>query len=769
MEPDFSGWATKAGLVCSDGRTIMPDAFKNQDTVRVPLVWQHGHKDPKNVLGHAILENRKEGVYARCYFNGTPEAVHAKQLVEHGDINMLSIWANELIEKSKRVLHGVIREVSLVLSGANPGALIDHVTLRHSDGELEDLEDEAIIYTGLEFEHSDTSNDENNNDGEEDEFFASLSDEQKEAFTKIVEDSLGHDALDTDSDFFASLSDEQRAAFDRVVDGSLGHDATDVEEPTDEVTEADEFLASLTDDQKEVFTKILEDALGHDNVDVGNEDFQDIYDSLNDKQKALFDYVVGQALEDAGTDSGSLQQDNLNDSDDSDGSNDSNASTDSDESDDENTDPKGNDEMSIKHNVFEAKDEEGKPVTKTLSHDDMKGIVADATKRGSLKEAVSEYALSHGIQDIDVLFPEARNIDNTPELFSRRTEWVADLMGKVRKTPFSRVRTMSADLTTAEARAKGYIKGNLKKEEFFKVAKRITLPSTIYKKQKLDRDDMVDITDFDVVAWLKAEMRLMLDEEIARAILVGDGRAPDDEDKINEETIRPIANDHELYTVTVNVNLLDSNSNISEALDEIVMNRQYLKGSGLPTLYTTETFIAKFLLLKDTTGRKIYRNLDEVATDLRVSAIIPVEILEEYSDIVAILVNPADYTVGADQGGQVSMFDDFDIDYNQYKYLIEARMSGALTRLKSAMVVRAVAGNRVLVVPAAPAFDGHAVTITDQTGVVYKNADTDAVMNAAGSPYAVADGETLTVVAESASGYYFETSNNDEWSFLGQP
>ena len=758
MEPDFSGWATKAGLVCSDGRTIMPDAFKNQDTVRVPLVWQHGHKDPKNVLGHAILENRKEGVYARCYFNSTPEAVHAKQLVEHGDINMLSIWANELIEKSKRVLHGVIREVSLVLSGANPGALIDHVTLRHSDGELEDLEDEAIIYTGLEFEHSDTYTEEDSEEDEEDEFFASLTAEQKEAFTKIVENSLGHDALDDNSDFFASLSDEQREAFDRVVDNSLGHDGTD----TDENVEEESFVDSLTDEQKEEFFKVISGFLGHATaVDDDEETLQDIYDSMNDKQKALVEFMVGKALEDESEDGDddsddssdeSLQQDNLEDTDDS----------------DEDNDSKGNDEMGIKHNVFEVKDEDGKPMTKTLSHDDMKGIVADATKNGSLRDAVTQYALSHGIQDIDVLFPEAKNLDNTPELFSRRTEWVADLMGKVRKTPFSRVRTMSADLTVAEARAKGYIKGNLKKEEFFKVSKRITLPSTIYKKQKLDRDDMVDITDFDVVAWLKAEMRLMLDEEIARAILVGDGRAPDDEDKINEETIRPIASDHELYTVTVNVNILDSNSSIAEALDAVVLNRQYLKGSGLPTLYTTETFIAKFLLLKDTTGRKIYRNLDEVATDLRVAKIVPVEILEEYSDIVAILVNPADYTVGADQGGQVSMFDDFDIDYNQYKYLIEARMSGALTRLKSALVIRSVAANQVLVAPAAPAFNGTEVTITDQTGVVYKNADTDAVMNAAGSPYLVDEGETLTVSAEPASGYYFGTSNDDEWTFVGQ-
>ncbi len=751
MEPDFSGWATKAGLVCSDGRTIMPDAFKNQDTVKVPLVWQHGHKDPKNVLGHAILENRGEGVYARCFFNDTPEALHAKKLVEHGDINMLSIWANELIEKSKRVLHGVIREVSLVLSGANPGALIDHVTLRHSDGELEDLEDEAIIYTGLEFQHSDTSSGDETSDGEEDEFFASLNEEQKEAFTKIVEGSLGHDAIDENDDFFASLTDEQKKAFDLVVEKSLGHEATDGED--------DDQFDSLTDDEKEAFTKILEDVLGHAATDTDEETLQDIYDSMDEKQKALLDYMVGQALEgesdgsDDGDDDESLKQDNLEDNDDS----------------DEDTDPKGNDEMGIKHNVFEAKDEDGKPVTTTLSHDDMKGIVADAAKRsnGSLRDAVTDYALAHGIQDIDVLFPDAKNIDNTPELFSRRTEWVADLMGKVRKTPFSRVRTMSADLTVTEARAKGYIKGDLKKEEFFKVAKRTTEPTTIYKKQKLDRDDMVDITDFDVVAWLKAEMRLMLDEELARAILVGDGRDPADEDKINDEKIRPIAYDHELYTTVVSINIGDSNSSIDEAIDAVILNRQYLKGSGLPTFYTTETYIAKFLLLKDTTGRKVYRSLDEVATDLRVSRIVPVEILDEHPDIVGILVNPADYTVGTDQGGQVSMFDDFDIDYNQYKYLIETRMSGALTKLKSAMVIKKTNANDVLIAPAQPAFDGSGVTITNQTGVVYRNADTNAVVDAAGSPYLVDPGDQIRISAEPASGYYFGNSNDDEWTFTG--
>ena len=690
MEPDFSGWATKAGLKCSDGRVIMPDAFKHQDQVEVPLVWQHGHKDVENVLGHVILHNRgEEGVYCDAYFNSTPKAKHAKELVKHRDITQLSIWANDLIERAKNVLHGKIREVSLVLAGANPGALIDPVTIRHSDGELEELEGEAIIYTGLEFE-------------------------------KVVD--VEHSDAKTEPD------------------------------------KKDEVKIELSDEKKASFKKLMSEFFGHaDEGDDEEKTLQAIYESMNDDQKQLLHYLLGEAIseaeeEDADEDKPVIKQDALDDNpnDDEEGNTD--------------TDPKGNE---MKHNVFEAKDAEGNTVSKILTHDDVKGIVASAEKMGSLKEAVESYALEHGIQDIDILFPEAQTVGNTPELLSRRVEWVADLMGKVRKTPFSRIKTFSADLTVAEARAKGYIKGTLKKEEFFRVSRRITTPTTIYKKQKLDRDDIIDITDFDVVTWLKAEMRLMLDEEIARAILVGDGRAPDDEDKINEEAIRPIASDHELFVTTVSVNIGDTNSSIQEALDAIVLNRQYLRGTGMPTMYTTETYIARFLLLKDSTGRKVYRSLDEVATDLRVSSIVPVEILNEHEDILAILVNPVDYTVGADRGGQISMFDDFDIDYNQYKYLIETRMSGALTKLKSAMVIKSVDAAAVLVAPAEPTFDGTNITIVDTTGVVYRRADTDAVVTSA-SVLTLADGEQLTITAEPDAGYYFGTSMNDEWSFTGE-
>lgn len=644
MEADFSGYATKAGLVCSDGRTIMPDAFKHQDSMRVPLVWQHGHKDPENVLGHAILENRQDGVYAYAFFNKSAKAAHARELVEHKDINQMSIWANELIQRGKNVFHGAIREVSLVLSGANPGALIENVTIRHADGESVDLEDEAIIYTGLELEHSDKSSE------------------------KEIEHADG--------------------------EASGGSDKT----------------------------------------------VQDVYDSLTDEQKQVVHFMIGSAVEEVQAE---MKQDNLGD-------------------DDANDNSKGNE---MKHNVFEGKDSDDKP-SYTLSHADIQGIVADATKLGSLKEAVEGFALAHGIDDIDILFPDAKAVDAVPEWIKRRTEWVGEFLGATRKSPFSRIKTLSADLTFEEARAKGYVKGALKKEEWFGISKRVTTPTTVYKKQKLDRDDIVDITDFDVVAWLKAEMRVMLDEEIARAGLIGDGRDVAHEDKVNEQNIRPIATDHELFVTTLNVNLDDASSSIAELVDALVENRRFYKGTGLPTMYTSEIYIAKILQLKDTLGRRIYKTLDEFATEVRVAKVVAVEVMEDEPDLVCILVNPVDYVYGATRGGEVSMFDDFDIDYNQYKYLIETRLCGALTKLKSAIVVRKVAGTDTLVVPNAPTFDPEtgALTIVATTGVTYKNSAGDTV-TVGGSPYTVAAGETETITAVPAAGKYIASSVDATWKF----
>jgi len=581
MEADFSGYATKADIKCSDGRTIVPGAFKHQDQLRVPLVWQHGHGDPENVLGHAILEHRDDGMYAYAYFNESARAVHARSLVEHGDITKLSIWANELVERAGRVLHGAIREVSLVLSGANPGAVIENVTIRHSDGDETRLDDEAIIQTGLDIEH-------------------------------------------------------------------------------EQLVHADEDGAADDEDGKTV---------------------QDIYESMTDEQKDVVHYMVGQALIAGdtadGEDEGSAKQDNVGEADDDD----TLAHDD--------TNKEGSDMTA--RNIFESgSKKEGADPQVVLSHADMEGILADATKSGSLKAAVEAYAathLEHGINQIDVLFPEARALTTAPEFFTRRQEWVNSVLNGASKSPFSRVKTHWADLTYDDARAKGYITGTEKQEEFYGTARRETAPQTIYKKQKLDRDDILDVTDFDVVMWMKGEMRLMLDEELARAILLSDGRTVPDPDKILEDRIRPIAKDDPLFAIQVLANFTTGGA--EAVIDAILSWRSKYRGSGVPTMFTSEAFISAVMLVKDTQGRRIYSSIGEVASILRVKDIIAVDVFDPAAGSpLAIIVNMADYTIGSDKGGNVTLFDDFDIDFNQYKYLIETRVSGALTKLKSALVVR---------------------------------------------------------------------------------
>lgn len=649
MEPDFGGYATRYNVKCADGRTILPMAFEHMDAgTKVPLVWQHMHKDGGNVLGHVLLEKRSDGVYAHGYFNDTPSGQNAKALVKHGDITALSIYANKLIEKSKLVQHGVIREVSLVLSGANPEARIDRVTIAHADGDVEELEDEAIIYPGSE-------------------------------------------GLDV------SHSDEHEDA------------------------EGDEDLAHVSETAT----------------------IQEVFDSLDDVQKDVVAYMIGVAVEQA-------------------------KAAHSDESDNN----EGN-QGEMKHNVFDQNKTDEGDVRHELSHEDVKGIVADAIKRGSLRDAVENYAVSHGITDINLLFPDAKSLQNRPEFNKRRTEWVAALLDGANHSPFSRVKTIVADITQDEARAKGYIKGNLKKEEWFGLTKRVTSPTTVYKKQTLDRDDVVDITDFDVVAWLKAEMRVMLEEEIARAILVGDGRDVGDIDKIKDPIgaadgigIRSILNDHELFATTVTVNVDDENSNYDEVVDGILDGFEFYKGTGSPVFYTSLKNLNMFLKAKDTTGRRLYPTKTDVAAALNVRDIVTVDVLNDYADLVGIIVNPSDYNIGTDAGGEVSMFDDFDIDYNQMKYLMETRLSGALTKIKSALVIKKTAGTNVLVNPNDPTFNKSTgvVTIPSQTGVVYKNKDTSATLTA-GAQSALAAGATLNVIATPASGYYFSTNADDEWSF----
>lgn len=568
---DFSGWATKANLKCSDGRTIMKDAFKHNDGQTVPLVWNHQHNDPNEVLGHALLENRDEGVYAYCTFNDTESGKTAKLLVQHGDVNALSIYANQLKQKMSNVLHGNIREVSLVLAGANPGASIDSIIMHG-----EESDEEAIIYTGEEIT------------------LAHSSDAKDSEGTKKEDNKMADDIKKTD----------------------------------------------------------------------GEETVADVFNTLSEKQKTVVYAMIGQALEDAGV-------------------------TDDDDEDyeDEMGHSEGDDYM--KRNVFD-NDEQQDDV---LSHAAMETIIGDAKRFGSLKESFLAHADEYGIEQIDYLFPEAKTLNNPPEFIKRDTGWVSTVMGAVHHTPFSRIKSVFANITEDEARAKGYIKGNLKKEEVFSLLKRTTTPTTIYKKQKLDRDDVIDITDFDVVAWLKSEMRVMLDEEIARAILIGDGRLSSSDDKINESNIRPVVSDSELYTIRQKVSVPANATDDDKAkamIKSAVKARKNYKGSGNPTFYTTEDWLTNALLLEDTQGHRLYKNDADVAAAMRVSKIVTVPVMEgvkgpEGGDLIGIIVNLADYNVGADKGGAVNMFDDFDIDYNQQKYLIETRCSGALVKPYSAI------------------------------------------------------------------------------------
>ena len=570
MEYDFSGWATRNNIRCSDGRTILKDAFKHNDGQTVPLVWNHDHNDPLNVLGHALLENRDEGVYAYCTFNDTDAGRNAKALVEHGDVTALSIYANQLKQQGPNVLHGAIREVSLVLAGANPGAFIDSI-IRHG----EESDEEAIIYTGenLVLEHSQHT---------------------------IVNDKN----LDAIKDNFTPPSGDKK------------------------------------DEKSEKTVK-------------------DVFDTLNEEQKTVVYALIGQALDES----------NQN----------------------ENNEKEGNDDM--KHNVF---DQDQKEKENVLTHADMETIISEGKRYGSLKDSFLAHTAQYGIDHIDYLFPDAKNVTNQPDFIKRDDSYVQKVLRGVHHTPFSRIKSTHANITADEARAKGYIKGHLKKEEVFTLLKRTTTPTTIYKKQKMDRDDIIDITDFDVVAYIKAEMRMMLDEEIARAILVGDGRSTSSDDKIPETNIRPIAKDEDLYTIKAPVAVAKDATEdaIAKAfIRTVIKTRKEYKGSGSPTLFTTEDMLTNCLLLEDNNGRIIYDSVDKLATTLRVKEIVPVEVMEGVTrtagaknlPLMAILVNLNDYYVGADKGGAINMFDDFDIDYNQEKYLIETRISGALVKPYSAI------------------------------------------------------------------------------------
>lgn len=576
---DFAGWITCCNKLCSDGRTIMPDAFKHQDGTIVPLVWNHQHDDPSNVLGKVLIHSRDGSMYGYCLFNDTPSGRNAKELVEHGDIVSLSILANKLSHNSKRgVTHGDIKEVSLVLAGANPGAFIDSV-IKHG----EESDEEAIIYSG--------------------------------------------------EDIALYHAEEQKP---------------EEKEKTD-----------MAEEKKS-----------------GEKTVKEIFDEFTEEQKTVVYAMIGQALEDSGA--GDDEDENINHSE------------------------GGNETM--KHNLFDQDDIKNESV---LSHSDIEAILRDGKRLGSLREGFfahaddtihAEVTQTYGINGTDFLFPEAHTLNTPPMFIKRDTGWVSKVMQGVHHTPFSRIKSMFANITEEDARAKGYIKGKLKKEEVFGLLKRTTTPTTVYKKQKLDRDDVIDITDFDVVAWIKAEMRIMLDEELARAFLIGDGRNPSSDDKINEQNIRPIWTDEDLYTIKALVETKEGATDSEKAkafIRTVIKSRKNYKGSGEPTLYTTEDMLTECLLIEDSTGRVIYDTIEKLKNALRVKDIVTVPVMENVTRTASdgkralkgIVVNLTDYNVGADKGGAVNLFDDFDIDYNQQKYLIETRCSGALVKPYAAIAV----------------------------------------------------------------------------------
>lgn len=662
IEHDFGGYATKAGLKCSDGRTITSDAFKHMDGQEIPLVWQHMHSSPDNVLGHARLEHRKDGVYAYCFFNDTPAAKNAKALVEHKDVKALSIYANALVEKNKQVLHGNLCEVSLVLAGANPGAKIDYVRVAHSAGDIEVLPDEAVIYSNEPLQHADGTT------------------------------------------------------------------------------------------------------------------YQDVFETLNEDQKALMAFMVEQAM----------ASQSAAHSADGEGEEDKQEGEKSEEKDvepaEENKNDEAEDDTALEHkekdtmtrNVFENDDNGGSGggarTTSVLNHSQMATIIGDAKKSGSFKEAFLAHAGEYGITNIEILFPDAKALDTKPEWITRRMEWVEGVLGGTRKLPFSRIKSLAADLTHEEARAKGYIKATMKKEQFFAITKRETTPKTIYKKQKLDRDDIIDITDFDVVAWLWAEMYFMLREEIARAILVGDGREIDDEDKIDETKIRPIAFDDPFYTDVINV---PANVDSGDLVEAVLRGRNNYKGTA-PKAYMTNAVMVDMLLAKDSLRRRYYNTKADLASALGVSEIVEVPVLEgvqrDGAEVLMIIVNLSDYAIGTTAGGEITKFDDFDIDFNQYKYLIEGRMSGALINHKRAQVV--LRGSGTQATPTAPTFNSGTgvITIPTVTGVTYKTQDTGPLGAAgttlsAGAQTALTAGQSQSIVATPNTGYYFAHNTDADWVF----
>lgn len=638
MDYDFGGWATKNNIECSDGRVIMKDAFKQNDGQKVPLVWNHQHDDPNEVLGHALLENREEGVYAYCKFNDTDSGRQAKALVVNGDVDKLSIYANKLKSQMNNVVHGCIREVSLVLAGANPGAFIDSV-ITHSDESGD--EEEAVIYTDEDLEIITDKNE-----------VSEESKAQEENPENNKNESEKSESENSEKD--SSSNNEESSQEESESDDEVEH--------SDKSMDVEDVFADLKDDDKNVIYSLIGEVEKTGKVNANNEKFVKVFEGLTDEQQEMVYALVGKAA---------------------------------DEYDNKNKDNKEGEKEIMKHNVFE-KDEKND----TLVHSEIVAdALADAKKYGSMRESFLEHAAANNIQNVDYLFPEAKELNTPPVVIKDNEEWVNVIMNSVRRSPFSRVKTTFAKMDETTARAKGYIKGKMKADIALSLLKRVTTPTTVYIKNTMDRDDVIDITDFDVVTWLKGEMRGQLNKELALAMLLGDGRNVSDDNKINEQNIRPIVSDDNLYTIKYEIksgrdykntgnSASDNDSLYKGIIRGAIKSRKEYKGSGKPTFFTTEDILTDLLLIEDQNGRVIYDSIEKLATAMRVSKIVTVPEMESRTDIYGIIVNFNDYTAGADKGGHVGMFDDFDIDYNQMKYLMETRMSGALTVPYSAIVLK---------------------------------------------------------------------------------
>ena len=638
MDYDFGGWATRNNIECSDGRVIMKDAFKQNDGQKVPLVWNHQHDDPNEVLGHALLENREEGVYAYCKFNDTDSGRQAKALVVNGDVDKLSIYANKLKSQMNNVVHGCIREVSLVLAGANPGAFIDSV-ITHSDESGD--EEEAVIYTDENLEIITDKNE-----------VSEESKAQEENPENNKNESEKSESENSEKD--SSSNNEESSQEESESDDEVEH--------SDKSMDVEDVFADLKDDDKNVIYSLIGEVEKTGKVNANNEKFVKVFEGLTDEQQEMVYALVGKAA---------------------------------DEYDNKNKDNKEGEKEIMKHNVFE-KDEKND----TLVHSEIVAdALADAKKYGSMRESFLEHAAANNIQNVDYLFPEAKELNTPPVVIKDNEEWVNVIMNSVRRSPFSRVKTTFAKMDETTARAKGYIKGKMKADIALSLLKRVTTPTTVYIKNTMDRDDVIDITDFDVVTWLKGEMRGQLNKELALAMLLGDGRNVSDDNKINEQNIRPIVSDDNLYTIKYEIksgrdykntgnSASDNDSLYKGIIRGAIKSRKEYKGSGKPTFFTTEDILTDLLLIEDQNGRVIYDSIEKLATAMRVSKIVTVPEMESRTDIYGIIVNFNDYTAGADKGGHVGMFDDFDIDYNQMKYLMETRMSGALTVPYSAIVLK---------------------------------------------------------------------------------